>query len=165
MTKKFHMNSIRSLKHGCAIDGKQTPEYFAWMSMKSRCLNPKNPKFPIYGGAGIRVCDSWLNFINFLSDVGVRPSEFHSLDRIDGSRGYEPGNVRWATSLEQNRNRSNARDVLVNGTKVSLMELSAMTGILYSTLCKRWNSGVRGYDEITKAIDKRKSRLGDLVGQ
>jgi len=72
--------------------------------MRARCANLKHPN---YGGRGIRVCERWLGkdgFVNFLSDVGKR-RQGKSLDRIDVNGNYEPGNVRWATSSEQNSNR------------------------------------------------------------
>jgi len=88
-----------------------TPEYKIWASMKSRCCNPKNSQYPSYGGRGISVCDDWKNsFESFISHIGRRPTEKHSLDRIDNDKGYEPGNVRWATKTTQARNtRSRSR--------------------------------------------------------
>lgn len=73
--------------------------------MKSRCNNQRHAKWKHYGGRGIRVCARWQEFMPFLEDVGCRPSDKHSLDRIDNNRDYELGNVRWATATQQNRNR------------------------------------------------------------
>lgn len=93
--------------HAAGKNKKPSPEYSAWLSMMSRCNNPKNRKYPIYGGRGISFCSRWSVFINFLSDVGLRPSNKHSLDRFPNKDGnYEPGNVRWATIKEQNQNTS-----------------------------------------------------------
>lgn len=80
------------------------PLYHTWMGMKQRCANPKHGKYPRYGGRGITVCERWMTFSNFLADMGERP-EGKTLDRIDNERGYEPGNVRWATPKEQMANR------------------------------------------------------------
>lgn len=83
-----------------------TPEYGAWTAMKKRCYYPKTNDYQRYGGSGIAVCDEWrTSFQSFITDVGMRPGRGYSLDRIDGTRGYEPGNVRWATAKQQAANR------------------------------------------------------------
>lgn len=81
-----------------------TKEYRAWQSMLARTTKKGNPNYKNYGGRGISVCDRWLRFEDFLSDIGVAPSKEHSLERIDHNGNYEPGNCRWATITEQNRN-------------------------------------------------------------
>lgn len=78
--------------------------YHTWESMKQRCLNPNIPTWRYYGGRGITICDRWLDFSQFLADMGDRP-EGTSLDRIDPDGNYEPGNCRWATMLEQTANK------------------------------------------------------------
>ena len=84
----------------------QSLEYSSWTAMKKRCYYPKTNDYARYGGSGITVCDRWrYSFENFYADMGHRPSLAHSLDRIDGTGNYEPGNVRWATGSEQARNR------------------------------------------------------------
>jgi hypothetical protein len=83
----------------------ETRAYVSWRQMKQRCTNPKYPGFGRYGGRGIRFCDRWKLFANFLADMGDRP-EGKSLDRIDCNGNYEPSNCRWATMTEQQRNRS-----------------------------------------------------------
>ncbi len=86
----------------------KTPEYRAWLDMKSRCYNPKNIQYANYGGRGIRVCSRWKNsFETFLLDVGKRPTLDYSLDRIKGNLNYTPFNCRWATIHEQNSNKRN----------------------------------------------------------
>jgi hypothetical protein len=78
--------------------------YRTWQGMLTRCLNEKDPNWKRYGGAGVTVCDRWLVFENFYADMGERMPGF-SLDRKDGSKGYEPENCRWATRTIQSQNQ------------------------------------------------------------
>lgn len=88
-----------------------TPEYRAWQHMKTRCYNFNAKNYDNYGGRGIEVCERWVdNFKNFLEDMGTRPDGY-SLDRIENDGDYEPGNCRWATRTQQNRN---SRKVVCN---------------------------------------------------
>lgn len=85
-----------------------TVTYRAWANMKRRCLSPKHPHYARYGGRGITICERWLTFVNFFEDMGERPSDDLSLDRIDNDGNYEPGNCRWATWDQQANNRRKA---------------------------------------------------------
>lgn len=89
-------------KHG---GSRSHPLYVTWRSMRERCMNPNATGYANYGGRGIRICSRWDDFALFAVDVGEKPSPEHTLDRIDNDGGYEPGNVRWATPAEQQRNR------------------------------------------------------------
>jgi len=73
--------------------------------MRARCNNPRNVGYADYGGRGIRVCERWDSFEAFLADMGPKPSPTHSIDRKDSGGNYEPGNCRWATPSQQNKNR------------------------------------------------------------
>jgi hypothetical protein len=84
----------------------KSPEYHSWTGMKRRCYYSKGKDYKDYGQRGIRVCDRWVNsFDNFLTDMGLRPSAKHSLNRIDNDGNYCLENCKWSTQAEQQQNR------------------------------------------------------------
>jgi len=90
--------------------------------MKTRCLDRKSGNYQNYGARGIKVSDRWLNFMNFIADMGPRPFPKHSLDRIDNDGNYCKENCRWATTTEQNNNRRNTIYVILDGQRIPLGE-------------------------------------------
>lgn len=125
-------------KHGAY--GK--PEYLPWRSMINRCRNPKDNAYPKYGAKGIVVCDEWVeSFDAFFEAVGPRPSPDHSLDRIEAKKGYVPGNVRWATPLQQARNRTGIRTLTFRGQTRPLVEWADQFGVKPMTLVHRLTRG------------------------
>lgn len=94
-----------NLKHGHNKKDHRSPIYRVWSTMLERCRNPKNQSFKDYGARGIQVCERWHKFANFLADMGERPSDGHSIDRIDNDGNYEPSNCKWSTRIEQRHNR------------------------------------------------------------
>lgn len=101
-----------------------TPTYASWVCMWERCSRESNCAYAYYGGRGIRVCDRWNEFENFLADMGIRPPGT-SLDRINGDGHYEPGNCRWATRSEQALNKRGWRGRrTLDDRKVSIREMA-----------------------------------------
>lgn len=99
-----------TVTHGCSKKKSPRPEYKVWVAIKQRCLNPNCKAFPYYGGRGISICAEWrADFAAFIRHIGDRPSVGLTVERIDNDRGYEPGNVRWATMKEQAQNKRPAR--------------------------------------------------------
>lgn len=97
-------DTAATLKHGHKRHGQRTPTYNSWRGMLARCGNPRNNRYINYGARGIVVCERWLRFENFLTDMGERPCGL-SIDRIDNNGNYEPGNCRWATASQQTANQ------------------------------------------------------------
>lgn len=149
-----------NLRHGEASqDGrghKMTPTYAAWSQMKSRCNNPKHSNYKRYGGRGIRVCERWSeSYETFLEDVGERPSPKHTLDRKDNDGNYEPGNVRWATAMEQNRNTSSNRTIDINGVVKPLSEWLEHFGRARKTFYQRITRGMTEQEALETPLQKK----------
>lgn len=125
------------------IHGKsETKEYFTWTDIKTRCYNPKTKYFNNYGGRGIVVCDRWLeSFENFLSDMGVKPSVKHTIERKDNNGNYEPSNCYWATYTEQANNKRNNIKVTIDGETKTISRWASENGLSYSTVYQRHRDG------------------------
>lgn len=126
-----------------------TPEYRAWENARSRCNNSSNNKYPRYGGRGIKFCDKWSNsFEAFIADMGLRPSDAHSLDRKDNDADYSPDNCHWAMCVEQNNNRSSYnRRIKTSYGVLTVAEYSRLVGSSHATILSRLNSGMF-YEEV-----------------
>jgi len=129
-------------RHGYKTAGKYSSEYSIWMNMRSRCKNPKNNRYSTYGARGISVCPQWdKDFVNFLQDMGRRPSPDHTIERIDNDGNYEPSNCRWATRQEQARNRTTSRFIQLEGETKTLAEWCEIRGLPMKSVHARLKMG------------------------
>ncbi len=138
--------------------GRHTVEYRIWSQMRNRCENPNAQAFSGYGGRGIKVCERWREFPNFLADMGPRPSPRHTIDRIDNDQGYGPDNCRWATWKEQQRNRRSNVIYKVDGIAASLAEHCERLGLKYSTVHRRLTQGA----SIERALSPGRAAYGTI---
>lgn len=115
----------------------EQPEYQIWSQMKGRCTNKNNKKFPNYGGRGISVCDRWTEkgkgYLNFIEDLGYRPTDKHSIERIDVNGNYEPSNCKWLLISEQNWNKQESANVQPGDTFGKLTVVSETEGKIRPT--------------------------------
>jgi hypothetical protein len=103
-------NRKKATQHGHCTNGVETKEYTTWVEMRRRCRNRQRKDFKNYGGRGIKVCEEWLhsfeNFLAYLKANKMYPKPIGmSIDRINNDGNYEPGNIKWSTLDEQNKNR------------------------------------------------------------
>lgn len=123
------------LTHGLS----STAYYKAWFGMLQRCENKNHTAWKRYGGRGIKVCERWHAFENFLADMGQRP-EGATIERVENNGNYEPGNCCWATRSEQQNNRSTNRIVEVDGIKMTFAQAAKKFNIEYGTARSRLKS-------------------------
>ena len=154
--KEIHLDSLRTGKTqscGCLNrertrakatrhGGCGTPTYGIWRGMNNRCRNPRNSNYRYYGARGLTVCSEWAtSFETFLADVGPRPSPQHTLERVDGDRGYSPDNVVWATPKERNRNCRGLHLIPYRGKTLCMAAWAEEIGISRSVLERRLARG------------------------
>jgi hypothetical protein len=117
--------------------------------MRSRCNDPKSESYKNYGGRGIKVCERWGKFENFLEDMGLPPTGRHQPDRIDNDGNYEPSNVRWATAKQNANNRGDNVVLEFEGRKQTMAQWADERGIGRTTLQYRIAHGW----PVDKALD------------
>ncbi len=110
-----------NLKHGHATGYTHSKTHAVWSNMVQRCSNKNSTYFTDYGGRGIKVCQRWLKFENFLADMGEQP-EGMTIDRIDNDGNYTPTNCRWADRTTQNRNSRHTRFITIGKRTMCLTE-------------------------------------------
>ena len=131
-----------------------SPEYHVWRGVKQRCYRKRARGYANYGGRGIKMCDRWRqSFKAFIDDMGARPSPEHQLDRYPNQDGdYEPGNVRWATRAEQNRNRKDNVMLEFRGERMCLTDWAKRAGMTKGTLRSRLLSGMTIQEALTTPV-------------
>lgn len=129
-------NGDKRVVHGFARRGPKSRAYKVWEQMKNRCNCSTNPRYRLYGARGIKVCERWLSFSNFLADMGHPPAKL-SIDRIDNDGNYQPDNCRWATQKEQCRNRSGNKLFTHNGITQVQLDWATQLGISYTAIRQR----------------------------
>ena len=145
-------------KHGQYKNGKMSPTYLTWASMKARCDNPHTSNYKLYGGRGIKYDPRWQWFTNFLADMGERPDGM-TLDRIDSGGHYNVINCRWATRTEQVRNRRNNINITLLGETRCLAEWCSILGLNYKTINARIAYGWSPRKALTTPISRDRGHL------
>lgn len=145
----------------CDVHGMSySREYAAWANMLYRCNNENASQYGRYGGRGIKVCQSWQDFTSFLKDMGARPSQAHSLDRIDVNGDYSPENCRWADVKTQARNRRSTRFYDYAGERLSLSEIFEKYHLNKRRVLSRLRRGWT-IDEAIESKPRRRSNMRD----
>lgn len=142
--------------HGLTAGKKQPPEYQVWAQIKRRCYVKTHPKYYLYGDRGIVMCPLWKkSFTAFLDEVGERPGKGWSIERIDNSKGYVPGNVRWATAKDQARNRRTNRIIRVRGKEMTIAQAAEEAGMDRRRVRERLESGKTPDEAVSVPIRKQ----------
>lgn len=126
--------------HGHSSGGRNSKTYSSWSNMMSRCYRPSTKSYPWYGGKGIKVCERWHTFSNFLADMGERP-EGMTIDREDLDGDYEPGNCKWATRIQQDRHRRDTIMIEHDGKTMCLADWARELGVDDQKLRYQYRTG------------------------
>lgn len=139
------MTSISKTTHGFTVGRKIRSEHSTWTSIKSRCRNKKDKNYIRYGARGIDMCERWFNsFENFITDMGEKPTNNHSIDRIDNDGNYDPNNCKWSTKKEQCRNTRRNLILEYKGEKkclaewVEILKLDNYRAVLKRIIYRKW---------------------------
>jgi hypothetical protein len=146
--------------------GRISKEYRTWRGMKNRCLNPRNKQYPAYGGRGIMIWPAWIaSYETFLADVGRAPTPEHTIGRIDNNGPYAPGNVRWETMREQNRNMRRTCYLTLHGETLLLADWVQRTGLNRQTIQMRKQRGYTDEQALTMPLGKHHQRRAYTPGR
>lgn len=141
--------------------------YLRFRAMHDRCENPKSDSFKSYGARGIKVCERWKDFRNFLADMGESTPGM-MIDRINNDGDYEPGNCRWITRKQQMNNMSSNRYLTVDGITKTLSQWGEETGLRSLLIRSRLEAGWRPEDAISLRPDMHRryiqwKRIGEKI--
>lgn len=165
----LHTESAKTvLRRGNFKHGKSKSQiYRVWDNMLNRCSNPRCPTYQDYGGRGITVCERWYSFENFHADMGERPGDDYSIDRIDVDGNYELNNCRWATWTEQANNKRNTKEILVKGEMVTLPQAAQRAGMSLRTLQGRLKKGWTAEEAISLSANngRRRENYQSIMGK
>lgn len=161
----LHGTNNPCFRHGYAVGikrgAKLATEYRIWLKIRERCTSVTCKQYPDYGGRGIKICERWSGkdgFKNFLEDMGPRPSSGHSLDREDNNGPYSPGNCRWATRVQQNRNSRHNVNVTFGGVTMCINAWAEYFGVNKQTF-RSWIDRRNLETALTRGTAARVSRV------
>jgi hypothetical protein len=144
-------NITQSTTHGMTA----TSIYNVWASMKRRCCRPSSQDYKNYGGRGITVCERWLEFENFYEDMGDRPSNQYSIERIDNDGDYCLDNCKWILTSNQAKNRRTNRRLSYNGETRIVVDWARHLNMNVHTIYSRLNRGWSIADTLTRPLQSR----------
>ena len=145
---------LRKLGNGRKHGKRHHPLYSTWCNIKARCFNENHPAYKNYGARGITMCSRWANdFSLFLEDVGEKPQESFSLDRVDNNGNYAPGNVRWTDRVTQRRNSRAICEVKIGNETKLITDWCDIFGIKLGSVHRRLSKG----EDVVSALTRPKA--------
>lgn len=145
---QHQLTSGKSKSCGCSHSGNhkthdmcQTITYRSWQYMRNRCNNPHTTQYRFYGGRGIRVCQRWNKFENFLTDMGIRPTKEYSIERKNNDGNYEPNNCHWVNQIEQANNKRSNNIITFQGKTQTVTQWGRELGIKPKNIFQRLYCG------------------------
>lgn len=149
-----------------SISSENKKEYGVYQDMKKRCYNSRSPNYKNYGAKGITISEDWLfSFSNFLRDMGNRPSDEHSIERINNLKGYSKENCKWAERIEQCNNRSSNRILEYKGEKDTLANWCRKLNLNLVIVSKRINTHKWTIEKSFETLEKQNSTFIDFNGK
>jgi hypothetical protein len=133
--------------------------------MVQRCTNPKACGWKYYGGKGISIAPEWATFEQFFADMGPKPTPEHTINRKDGRKNYSKENCEWATKLEQGQNKSNNRNLTLNGETHSVSAWARKLGVKRTLLFDRFQMGWSDERILTTPMDTTPTRMIEFRGK